>query len=137
MSEQRMSAQRPYIRSTDGWWRDNPYYVRYMLREFSSLLVYAYGLVLLVGLVRLSQGEAAYDQWLEALRNPWALAFHGVMLLVLLYHTWSWFEIMPKTLPAIRLGGKRLSDGAINVIGLAAALVCCAALYGVALWLAR
>jgi succinate dehydrogenase subunit C len=131
-----MSA-RPYIRSTKGWWLDNPYYLRYMLREFSSVLVAVYGLVLLWGAVRLSQGEAAYQGWLEAMKSPWAVLFHVVMVLVFLYHTWSWFDIMPKTLPAIRLGGNRVSDAAITIIGLLAAVVCCVVLYGVALWLAR
>ena len=132
-----MSAQRPYVRSTEGWWRENPYYLRYMLREFSSVLVAAYGLVLVWGIMRLSEGEAPYQAWLEAMKSPWAIAFHVVMVLVFLYHTWSWFDIMPKTLPAIRLGGKRVSDTAITVTGLIAAVVCCAALLGVALWLAR
>ncbi|OGA27182.1 MAG: fumarate reductase [Betaproteobacteria bacterium RIFCSPLOWO2_02_FULL_65_24] len=130
-------STRPYVRSTKGWWRENPYYVRYMMRELASVLVGVYGLVLLWGLVRLSQGQAAYEGWLESLKSPWAVGFHVVMVLVFLHHVWSWFDIMPKTLPAIRLGGKRLSDGAITVIGILAALVCCIALWGVAVWLAR
>ena len=130
-----MSA-RPYIRSTKGWWRTNPYYLRYMLREFSSMLVAVYGLVLLWGLMRLAEGQAAYEAWLEAMKSPLALTFHVVMVLVFLYHTWSWFDIMPKTLPAIRLGGKRLPDAAITITGLVATVVCCVALLGVAQWLA-
>ncbi len=130
-----MSARRTYVRSTSGWWRENPYYLRYMLREFSSVLVALYGLVLLAGLVCLSAGPGTYGAWLEWLRTPWAVGFHAVMVLVFLYHTWSWFEIMPKTLPAIRISGRRVSDGAITVTGLIAATLSCLVLLGAALWL--
>ena len=36
-----MSRRRPYVRSMDGWWRRNPYFVRYMLREGTSVLLAA------------------------------------------------------------------------------------------------
>ena len=63
-----MSARRPYVRSMDGWWRRDPFFVRYMIREATAVFVAAYALVLLFGLVRLSQGEVAYEAWLEALQ---------------------------------------------------------------------
>jgi fumarate reductase subunit C len=132
-----MSARRPYVRSMSGWWRENPYFLRYMLREFTAVLVAAYAFILLAGLIRLAEGEAAYAQWLQALERPWAAVFHVAVLAVFVYHTWSWFEIMPKTLPAVVLGGRRLPDRFITGAGLAAALICCFLVLGTALWLAR
>ena len=64
------AARRPYVRPMQGWWRRDPFFVRYMVREataLSSSLVYA--IVLLVGVVRLAQGEAAWNGWLAALRS--------------------------------------------------------------------
>ncbi len=131
-----MSARRPFVRPmAAGWWWKNPFLLGYMLREMTSAIVAAYAFVLLAGLVALSQGEARYVRWFEALSSPWSLAFHSVVLTVFLYHSWSWFRIMPKTLPAIWLGETRLPDAVITYGGLAATLVNCAMLLGGVLWL--
>ena len=79
------------------------------------------------GLVRLSQGEAAFNHWLQYLKNPWMLAFHLVVLATFLYHTWSWFSIMPKTLPILFVGGKRVQPGTITATGIATAVIACMA----------
>lgn len=112
-----------YVRSMRGWWLRDPYYIHYMAREATAVFVAGYALVLLVGLLRLSQGQAAWDDWLRSLQSPWALLFHGVVFATFIYHTWSWFRIMPKTMPFIIVGGKRVPPAAITAIGLAAATV--------------
>ena len=122
-----MSNRRPYVRSMDGWWKRDAYFMRYMAREVTAVFVAAYAVVLLVGLVRLGQGEAAYNGWLQSLKSPPSLVFHLVVLVVFFYHTWSWFNIMPKTMPIMVLGGKRVQPGTITGTGLAAAVVACLA----------
>ena len=77
--------------------------------------------------MRLSQGEAAYNAWLQALQTPLSLVFHLVVLAVFCYHTWSWFSIMPKTMPIMFVGGKRVQPGTITGTGVAAAIVVCLA----------
>jgi fumarate reductase subunit C len=116
-----MNKRRPYVRSMDGWWRKNPFFVEYMIHEGTALFVAAYAGVLLAGLYRLSQGEAAWNSWLTALRNPWYIAFHVLALVALTYHTYTWFKIMPRTRPRVVVGGKRHSAWAITGSGLAAA----------------
>ena len=116
-----MSKRRPYVRSMDGWWRKNPFFVEYMIHEGTALFVAAYAGVLLAGLYRLSQGEAAWNSWLTALRNPWYIVFHVLALAALTYHTYTWFKIMPRTMPPVVVGGKRLSAWAITGSGLAVA----------------
>ena len=122
-----MSNRRPYVRSMDGWWRTDAYFIRYMAREITAVFVAAYAAVLLVGLVRLSQGEAAFNAWLQALKSTPSLVFHLILLATFVYHTWSWFNIMPKTMPIMFLGGKRVQPGTITGTGLAAAVVACLA----------
>jgi fumarate reductase subunit C len=63
------------------------------------------------------------------LLSPWSLAFHLVLLASFIYHTWSWFSIMPKTMPMILIGGKRLQPGVITGVGLAVSAVACVALF--------
>jgi fumarate reductase subunit C len=122
-----MSNRRPYMRSMDGWWRRDPYFIRYMAREVTALFVAAYAVILLFGLVRLSQGEAAFNGWLQYLKTPWMLMFHVIVLATFVYHTWSWFNIMPKTMPIMFVGGKRVKPGTITGTGIAAAVVACLA----------
>ncbi len=128
-----MSNRRPYIRSMHKWWLTDAYFVGTMVREVTALFVAAYAVVLLVGLVRLSQGAVAYNGWLEALRSPLSLVFHLVVLATFVYHSWSWFKIMPKTLPILFIGGKRVQQETITRTGLAAAVLCCLAVF-VAAW---
>lgn len=122
-----MSNRRPYVRPMDNWWMRDPFFVRYMVREFTAVFVAAYAVVLLFGLVRLSQGEAAFNGWLQYLKTPWMLVFHVIVLATFVYHTWSWFSIMPKTMPIMFVGGKRLQPGTITGTGVAAAVVACLA----------
>lgn len=114
---------KPYVRPMAGWWRRDPFFVRYMWREATALGVAAYALVLLCGVWRLSQGPAAFDGWLEALRSPWSLVLHAVLLVSMVYHTWSWFDIMPKTMPLLFVGGERVKAATITRTGLVAAAI--------------
>ena len=131
-----MTMRRPYMRSMDGWWKRDSYFIHYMAREATAVFVAAYAVVLLVGLVRLGQGPAAYDGWLQALKSPLSLLFHVIVLATFVYHTWSWFNIMPKTMPIMFVGGKRVSPAAITGTGLAAAAIACLALLVIVRWLA-
>ena len=115
--------RRPYVRSVDGWWKRDPYYMRYMAMEATSVLVAAYAVILLVGLLRLSQGEAAYNGWLQALKSGPSIALHAVILVVFLYHLWSWFKVMPKTMPMIFVDGKKLPPETITYTGVTLAVV--------------
>lgn len=125
-------AVRPYLRPMSGWWRRNPFFIRYMVREATALGVAAYALVLTVGVVRLAEGEAAWNAWLALLQTPGAMLLHGVLLVAMLVHAWSWFQIMPKTMPMIRIGGKRLAASTITRAGWAAVVVVSIALFAFA-----
>ena len=125
---------RPYVRPMTGWWWRNAYYRAYMMREASSVFVAAYALVLLFGLARLAQGRAAFDGWRESLVSPWAVAFHVVALAFFFFHAWTWFAVMPKTMPVVRVGGNRVSDRTIVAAGAVAAVVVSTALFTVVWW---
>ncbi|OWW20943.1 fumarate reductase subunit C [Noviherbaspirillum denitrificans] len=113
--------RKPYVRPMTGWWRKNPFFVRYMARELTALVVAAYAFILLAGMLCLAKGEAAFNAWGAVLRHPVSVALHVAALAAMLYHTWSWFDIMPKTMPPIVMGGKRVGPRIITGAGLAAA----------------
>jgi fumarate reductase subunit C len=127
-------VRRPYVRPMQGWWRRDPFFVRYMVREVTALAVLAYAVVLAVGMVRLSQGEAAWNGWLHALQSPLSLLLHAALLVSFAVHAKSWFEIMPKTMPMIFIGGKRLEASTITRTGLAATIAASVALFALAWW---
>ena len=118
-----MAIRRTYVRPIAGWWRRNPFFLVYMAREVTAIFVAAYALILLAGVLRLAQGESAFEQWLEGLRSPVSIAFHVLLLAVFAYHTWSWFTIMPKTMPPIVLAGWKVAPGVITALGIAASAI--------------
>ena len=129
------TTSRGYVRPMQGWWRRDPFFVRYMVREATALGVLVYAMVLAVGVVRLAQGEAAWNGWLSALRSPVSITLHLVLLACMLVHAQSWFEIMPKTMPMIFVGGKRVAAQTISRIGYAAAAAAFVAVLVIAGWL--
>jgi fumarate reductase subunit C len=106
--------RKPYRRpvSTTRWWLAQPRYIRYMAREVSCVFIGAYTAVIVVGLVRLSQGAAAWDGFLEALQGPASVAFHLPALAFALYHTTTWFNVTPKAMP-VQIGEVRLPGSVI------------------------
>ena len=130
-------AARAYVRPMRGWWRRNPFFIRYMVREATAVAVAVYAIVLTTGVVRLAQGEASWNGWLEALRSPWSLLMHLVLLAAMIVHAKSWFEIMPKTMPMIFIGGRRLAAATITRTGWGATIAVSVALFALALAFSR
>ncbi len=107
-------SRRPYRRpvAAFSWWLAQRRYIRYMAREASCIFIGAYTAVIVVGLVRLSQGAAAWGAFLQALQTPASIAFHLLTLAFALYHTTTWFNVTPKAMP-VQLGQARLPGGVI------------------------
>ncbi len=129
-----MKARGPYIRPMHGWWRRDPFFMRYMVREATAIAVAAYALVLSVGVVCLALGEAAWNAWVGVLQTPGSVLLHAVLLIGMIVHTKSWFEIMPKTMPMIFIGGRRLAASTITRTGWAAAALACLVLFALVGW---
>ena len=125
-------VRRPYVRPMHGWWRRDPFFMRYMVRELTAFAVLAYAIVLTVGVVRLAQGEAAWNGWLAALRSPASIALHLVLLVAFAVHAQSWFAIMPKTMPMISSAASAWRPATITRAGWAATVVASIALFALA-----
>ncbi len=107
-------SRHPYTRpvSRTTWWLRQARYTRYMLRELSSLFIGAFGLLLIVGLFRLSQGRAVYDAFLAGAGSMTFMVFAALTMIFAIYHSYTWFVVTPKAMP-IALGGKQLPGSAI------------------------
>ena len=110
-----MMNRRPYVRKIPTfWWLNQGRYTFYMLRELTCLFIGAYGILVVVGLFRLSQGAAAYGAFLDMLKGPVAIAFHVLALVFTLLHMVTWFDLAPRAMP-IQLG-KRTVPAAVIIL---------------------
>ena len=108
-----MSTPKTYRRPMTGWWLKNPFFIRYMIREGTSVFMAVYVVILLLGLASLDTGEADYDAWLAGLKSPLSIVFHLLALAAAIYHTVTWFAVSPKAMPPIYLGQEPVPPGAI------------------------
>jgi fumarate reductase subunit C len=93
------------------------------VREGSAVFLSAYALVLLFGLWRLSQGEAAFEAWRAALATPLSIGFHGLVLLMVGYHAYTWFQVMPKTAPRLPVAPRLITVGGLVLSALLSVLI--------------
>jgi fumarate reductase subunit C len=106
-------SRRPYLRKVErNWWLQHPRYIVYMVRELTSLFVGLYCALLVVGLVRLSQGAAAWDGFVAAFSSPLGVIFQLGCLAFALYHSVTWFALTPKAMP-LRMKGEPVPGSAI------------------------
>jgi len=106
-------SRRPYVRKVNrSWWLAQRRYVAYMIRELTSVFVGLYCGLLVLGLVRLAQGHAAWDGFLAALSSPVGVLFQVVCLAFAAYHSVTWFALTPKAMP-LEVRGEPVPPGAI------------------------
>ncbi|MGH9492149.1 MAG: hypothetical protein ACRD2K_01485 [Terriglobales bacterium] len=108
------------------WWLGSWPYVRFILRELSSLAVAFFVALTLAQIYTLGQGPQAYAELQEWLRQPAVLGFNAVAFLFTVFHTLTWFNAAPKAM-AVRMGGKRVPEWAVAAPNYAAWLAASAA----------
>ena len=122
---------KPYVRPISaGWWLHRAPYLRFMLREFSSVFIAAYVVLFLVMIRRVSQGQAAFEAFWADLQSPLAILFHVVALAFALLHTISWFQLTPKAM-AVWKGEERVPPAMLIIPNYVAWVV----LSGVVAWI--
>lgn len=108
-----MSKRKPYKRElSNDWWLKHAFYTKYIIREGSSVLITFYSLVLAWGVLRLSQGEVAFNAWLSALQHPISIIIHLLAFALALYHSITWFSLAPKAAD-LWFKGKKVEDKVI------------------------
>jgi fumarate reductase subunit C len=103
-------APRPYRpRVSTYWWLWRWAYLKFILRELSSIFV-AYFVVLILLLLRaLGHGPEAYAAFQEWLTTPWVIALNTVSFFFVLFHTITWFNLAPRAM-VVRVRGQRMPD---------------------------
>jgi succinate dehydrogenase subunit C len=91
------------------WWTSQWSYFKFILRELTSLAVAYFVVIMLLQLGALNRGPEAYARFQTWLKSPVAIVLNVVALLLLLFHTITWFNLTPRAMP-VRFRGKRLPD---------------------------
>jgi fumarate reductase subunit C len=101
--------RRPYLRPASRlWWIERRPYFLFLVRELTSVFVAAYCLFLLYAVYQVGQGTAAYAALLDALLTPLSIVLHLIVLVLVLYHTITWFNLTPKIM-VVRRGEEQVS----------------------------
>ena len=99
---------RPYERPVPStWWLKRRAYFLFILRELTSVTTAVYSILFMILLYQLSVGPQAYGTYLEFLATPGMIAFQMVVLIAALYHTVTWFGLLPNII-VLRIGEYRV-----------------------------
>ena len=91
------------------WWLSQWGYLKFILRELTSVFVAYFVVLLLLQLRALIHGPEAYAAFQQWLKTPHIIALNGISLLFVLFHTITWFNLAPRAM-VVRVLGKRLPD---------------------------
>ena len=101
---------KPYVRKMPvTWWLKKRAYFWFMMRELTAVFTAIYCVMLLVMLFRMKgeHGGARYDEFMASLQTPWSIGFHFIAFLAAMYHTVTWFALVPKAL-VVRMGEEKV-----------------------------
>lgn len=108
-----MNKRRPYQQTlTRTWWTKRKGYRAYMIRELTSIFVLLFSIELYFALFFLVKGEQSWMAFLNVIQSPAGLLINGAILIATLWHTVTWFQLTPITMP-FRVKGKKVSENAI------------------------
>lgn len=108
-------VRRPYVRpiSKTSWFLTHSRYKSYMLHEISSFFVAVYTAILIVGLVRLGDGAAAWQGWLDGVTSPLGILFHLAAFAFAIIHATAWFKAVPQAMRLMR--GEEVVSGKLII----------------------
>ncbi len=97
-----------YIRKIPNtWWLKRKPYTLFIVRELTCVAVAGYCAFLLYLMYALGQGPEAYSAAIGLISSPASLALHVVGLLLVLYHTVTWFNLTPRVI-VIHIGEEQV-----------------------------
>ena len=89
------------------WWLQRWEYLRFVLREVSSVFIAIFVVELLFQIYALSRGPESYAVFLGVLKNPFVLALNVVSFFFVVFHSITWFNLSARAI-SIRVGGKKV-----------------------------
>jgi fumarate reductase subunit C len=91
------------------WWLGRWSYLKFILRELSSVFVAWFVIFTLLQISALKRGPAEYAEFQQWLRSPILVALNALSLSFVIFHAVTWFNLAPKAM-AIRVHGSRVPN---------------------------
>ena len=91
------------VRMSTYWWLGRWPYLKFILREISSVFVAWFVIETLIQINALIGGPAAYGDFQDFLQNPVVMVVNVISLFFVVFHAVTWFNLAPKAMAA-RLG---------------------------------
>lgn len=104
------------------WWLGQWRYLKFILREISSVFVAIFVVLTLFQLRALLQGPESYARFQAWLASPGVIGLNFVCFLFVIFHAITWFNLTPHAL-GVRVRGKRLPPFLVAAPNYAAWLV--------------
>ena len=89
------------------WWLGKWPYVKFILREISSVFVAWFVIYLLLFIRAVSRGDAAFRAFLEWSTHPVMLTVNVITFLFITFHAITWFAVAPQAIVA-HMGTKKV-----------------------------
>jgi fumarate reductase subunit C len=110
------------------WWLGRWPYVKFILRELSSVFVAWFVIYLLVMAYMVSRGESGYHDFLRLSANPIVLTVNVIAFFFITFHALTWFAVAPQAIVA-HIGTKKVPPILIAASHYGAWVVVSAALF--------
>jgi fumarate reductase subunit C len=91
------------------WWLGEWHYLKFILRELTSISVAWFVGLTLFQLRAFMYGPEAYARFTGRLQSPVMIALNAVAFCFVLFHTITWFNLAPRAIP-VRMRGKRVPE---------------------------
>ncbi len=91
------------------WWLGEWHYLKFILRELTSISVAWFVVLTLFQLRALLRGPEAYARFADRLQSPVVIALNAIAFCFVVFHTITWFNLAPRAMP-VRMGGKRVPE---------------------------
>jgi fumarate reductase subunit C len=114
----------PFLRAQPSNWWAKPPYLAYTIRELTGVAAGLYAAILFCGLICLWLGKDSFNVYTRVLASPWAVGLHLFLLAAMVWHAITWFQILPKTMPRLVLGGRVVPQRAITLTATLLAACC-------------
>ena len=91
------------------WWLHQWAYLKFVLRELSSIFVASFVVITLLQVRAVSHGPQAYADFQKSMRHPAVIALNAISFFFVLFHVVTWFHLAPRAM-VIRFAGKRVPE---------------------------
>ncbi|MGP1924598.1 MAG: fumarate reductase subunit FrdC [Arsenophonus sp. NEOnobi-MAG3] len=111
------TKRKPYVRKMlSNWWKQIRFYRFYIIREATAIPQIWFSLVVLYGVLSLTEGAESWSNYVGLLHNPIILLINVFTLIATLFHTKTWFELLPKAINIVIKNKKIAQETIIKLL---------------------